>query len=501
VNWKIQVVVIDEDGSQETREIHSIERKDLKPETLGLTLAEGKAILKDIQQIVVQQQVSSGLAPCRQCPDCGKSRRGKGYHDLSLRTVFGHLRVKSPRLHHCGCGSHKTSTFSPLAELLPDHTTPELLFLETKWASLMSYGMTAKLLEDVLPMDDPLNAFTIRRHVCDVAERLERELGKEQDCFIEGCQRDWAKLPAPDGPLTVGIDGGYVRGHRKQGQFEVIAGKSILAFKREREEKPELSGRCFAFVQTYDEKPKRRLFELLQAHGLQPNQQVAFLSDGGEDVRSVQLYLHPDAEHLLDWFHVTMRLTVLKQIAKGLPEKVGEGEDEYELRSRVLKDLESLKWYLWHGNVFQAVKKLQGLEMDLDGAAFETRDEAARKLLKGAEELHTYVERNQEFIPNYGGALPKRGKNRFRLCRVSSQSSDKQANGEAAANGMEPAGSPSPAPNPDARAGRGMGNHLSRLVSRISAEDPSGGQDRCLTPGISRSRNPGDLPEADFAGH
>ena len=27
----------------------SIERKDLKPETLGLTLAEGKAILKDIQ--------------------------------------------------------------------------------------------------------------------------------------------------------------------------------------------------------------------------------------------------------------------------------------------------------------------------------------------------------------------------------------------------------------------------------------------------------------------
>ena len=84
MNWKIQVIVIAEDGSQETREIHSIERKDLKPETLGLTLAEGKAILKEIQQIVVQQQVSSGLAPCRQCPDCGKSRRGKGYHDLSL---------------------------------------------------------------------------------------------------------------------------------------------------------------------------------------------------------------------------------------------------------------------------------------------------------------------------------------------------------------------------------------------------------------------------------
>jgi len=401
---RIQVVVIAEDGSQETRDIRSIERKDLKPETLGLTLAEGKAILKDIQQIVVQQQISTGLAPLRPCPVCSQPRSSKGYHDLSVRTVFGRLTVKSPRLHHCECGPHETGTFSPLAELLPDHTTPELLFLETKWASLMSYGMTAKLLEDVLPMDDPLNAFTIRRHVWNVAERMERELGEEQPCFITGCQRDWNELPVPDGPLIVGIDGGYVRGQHKQGHFEVIAGKSILAFQREEEGKQELSGKCFAWVQTYDEKPKRRLFELLQSHGIQPNQQVAFLSDGGEDVRNVQLYLHPEAEHLLDWFHVTMRLTVLKQIAKGLPEKIGEGEgeDPYELRAAVLKDLESIKWYLWHGNVFQALNEMQGLEMDVEGALFETKNVTGRKLLKGIEELHTYVERNQQFIPNYG---------------------------------------------------------------------------------------------------
>jgi hypothetical protein len=88
---RIQVVVIAEDGSQDIRDIQSIGRKELKPETLGLTLAEGKAILKDIQQIVVQEQISSGLASCRPCPDCGQSRRSKGSHDLSLRTVFGHL--------------------------------------------------------------------------------------------------------------------------------------------------------------------------------------------------------------------------------------------------------------------------------------------------------------------------------------------------------------------------------------------------------------------------
>jgi hypothetical protein len=126
--------------------------------------------------------------------------------------------------------------------------------------------------------------------------------------------------------LTVGIDGGYIRGRNKEGHFEVVAGKSLLAFRREAGEAEELSDKCFAFVQTYDEKPKRRLFEVLRSQGLTMNQQVEFLSDGGEDVRNVQLYLNPEAEHLLDWFHLTMRLTVLNQIAKGCPRRSGQAK-------------------------------------------------------------------------------------------------------------------------------------------------------------------------------
>jgi hypothetical protein len=193
---KIQVVTIGEDGREETREITSIQRTDVKPETLGLTLAEGKMILKDLQQIVVESQVSSLLLPKRTCPECGEPRCSKGNHTLSIRTVFGELTVRSPRLHHCSCQPHETKTFSLLAELLPNRTLPELLFLETKWASLMSYGMTSKLLQDVLPIDEPVNTFTIRQHVADVAERLEQELGDEQFCFVEGGRQSWAELPA-----------------------------------------------------------------------------------------------------------------------------------------------------------------------------------------------------------------------------------------------------------------------------------------------------------------
>ena len=400
--FQIRIVTIGEDGQELVHEVPCLQRSELKPATLGLTLAEGKAILREIQRVVVEQQTVRCVAAHRCCSSCGQPRPSKGHHDLPLRTVFGKITIQSPRFLHCDCQPRESKSFSPLAQLLPERTTPELLFLETKWSSLMSYGLTAELLQEVLPMDSPLHASTIREHVCHVAQRVENELGEEQWSFIEGCQRDWDQLPQPDGPLTVGIDGGYVRGRNKEGHFEVIAGKSLLAFRREAGEEEELSGKCFAFVQTYDEKPKRRLFEVLRAQGMQMNQQVEFLSDGGEDVRHVQLYLNPEAEHLLDWFHVTMRLTVLRQMAKGVPETIGEGEERYELRPKVLQQLESIKWYLWHGNTFQGLKQLQHLEMDLEAAVYESKDQNSRKLLKGVEELHTYIERNQRFVPNYG---------------------------------------------------------------------------------------------------
>jgi hypothetical protein len=47
----------------------------------------------------------------------------------------------------------------------------------------------------------------------------------------------------------------------------------------------------------------------MKSQGVQENQQVVFMSDGGENVRRVQEYLHPFSEQLIDWFHITMRLT------------------------------------------------------------------------------------------------------------------------------------------------------------------------------------------------
>ncbi|MBV8831315.1 MAG: hypothetical protein JO108_19045 [Acidobacteriaceae bacterium] len=193
---------------------------------------------------------------------------------------------------------------------LQGQTSPEMVYLETKWASLIPFAKVTDLLRDVLPVEDSVNPEVVRTHLHATAERIERELGEERQLnLFEGSEQDWAQQPLPDGPITVGLDGGYVRAAHKQGWFEVIAGKSVVAFRREDEDEVP-SAKCFAFVQTYDEKPRRRLWGLLKSQGLQENQQLLFFSDGGENVRRVQEYLHPCSEHLIDWFHITMPVTV-----------------------------------------------------------------------------------------------------------------------------------------------------------------------------------------------
>jgi hypothetical protein len=141
-------------------------------------------------------------------------------------------------------------------------------------------------------------------------------------------------------------------------------------------------------VQTYDDRPKRRLFELLKSQGMQENQQVVFLSDGGEDVRNLQVYLNPQAEHLLDWFHITMRLTVLRQQALGVN------------ANEILETIERIKHYLWNGNVFQALQHIEFLQMDLD--CIEDRTAKLEKLEQGVADFLAYIQNNRVYIPNYG---------------------------------------------------------------------------------------------------
>ena len=296
---KLQLVLCDDDGQEETvTDVVTLRKDHQRIEHLGLTLGEAKQLLTTIQRRVLQRQVDTFLDACSTCKDCGTPLKVKGYHTRMFRTLFGTFKLASPRLCHCRCRRRKTTSFRPLSALLTESVAPEPLFMETKWSALVSYGLTVDALTDFLPLDVTLDVKTVRHDALKVAERCEAELGEEHWSFIDGCPRDWGNLPSPDGPITVGIDGGYVRDwEAKKHHFEVIVGKSTLAFKRDEDEETPSSKR-FGFVQTVDTKPKRRLYEVLKSQGMQLNQQITLLSDGSDTVRDLQLYMSPEAEHI-----------------------------------------------------------------------------------------------------------------------------------------------------------------------------------------------------------
>jgi hypothetical protein len=301
---------------EEIKEVIILERKTtLTPDRLGLSLAESKHVLQELQHILVTHQTATYVADQRNCLDCGAERKRKGTHTLIYRTLFGKLKLASPRFYSCPCRKREMRSSSPLADVLKERTAPELVYLESKFAALMSYGLTVEVLAEVLPFTRERSVATVHRNLQRVAERAEHELGEEQGTFLNHCQRDLDAFPPPAAPITVGLDGGYVHAKeqrsRAEGWFEVIVGKSLPQ---------EGAGKCLAFVQKYDQKPKRRLYEVLQAQGVQANQSVIFLSDGGETVRNLPEFLIPESEHWLDWFHITLRLTGIGQMIKGLEE-------------------------------------------------------------------------------------------------------------------------------------------------------------------------------------
>ncbi len=385
---RILLQIADDDGTAGTaEEVAAFNKVTKRPEDLGLAIAEGKALLAAVQLRTVSAQAAAWARRHRCCEACGERRRSKGSYSVTFMTLYGDVRLSSPRLHRCPCQSTDSpATVSPLRTLMPDHVAPERLYLESCWKSLAPYAAAAGLMADVLPIASGGSAKTPREHTLRMAERAEAEMAEERSCFIDGCPAEWAGLPIPEGRIVVGLDGGYVRNwNDRKTNLEVIVGRSM----------PEdRDARYVGLVHGYGPKLKRRLFDTPKSQGLQANQDVTFLTDEGEEIRTLTELVTPESEHVLDWFRITMRLPVLEQYARGVAhydEAVG---------ANLLADLERIKWLLWHGNQHRAgetigffVDDVNGLEMDYPNL---------RKFARTAHEFAVYIAANAGSLINYG---------------------------------------------------------------------------------------------------
>jgi hypothetical protein len=191
---KLQLVVCTDKGREETvTDIVTLRKDGQRIEYLGLTLAEAQQLLTTIQPRVLERHIRGFLEDRSHSKACGAALNVKGSQTRRFRTRFDTFRLPSPRLDLCRCQRRKTTTFRPLTVLLDESVAPDLLFIETKWASLVSYDLSVEALTDFLLLEVTLDIQTVRHDTLTVAPRGEDELGEEPWAVIEGCPTDWGR--------------------------------------------------------------------------------------------------------------------------------------------------------------------------------------------------------------------------------------------------------------------------------------------------------------------
>ena len=99
MQWKMILEGTDEFGSAHRSEL-TIDKHltRLSAGEIGFTVEDGKAIMAHLQQTVVKQQCEAYLLMSGFCMNCVSFRRIKDYGKRKIRTVFGCVEVKSPRI-------------------------------------------------------------------------------------------------------------------------------------------------------------------------------------------------------------------------------------------------------------------------------------------------------------------------------------------------------------------------------------------------------------------
>src|SRR5918997_2729689 len=106
MRWRITLELA---GADDTRQLHELGAGERSPSghtaaTLGVGLAEGKALLAALQRHLVAAQVDEHCRNRRRCNRCGAQRPLKDLRPRRLASLFGVVAVRAPRFGPCRCG-------------------------------------------------------------------------------------------------------------------------------------------------------------------------------------------------------------------------------------------------------------------------------------------------------------------------------------------------------------------------------------------------------------
>ena len=378
MRWTVTLVAEIEPGQRIEHEIIAVDRDDrITPATLGLSIAEGKAVLATIQARIVVDQVKRHGMVARHCLWCGSSQSSKGHYRSTFRSVFGNVPMQVRRFQACRCRPDAPATVPALFTRRVG-IAPELLYLTAKLAALMPFGKVAAFLGEVLPLATTTHASTVRNRTVRVGKRL---------LHVRAAP---IRQPTPSGDhVVLGLDGAYVRDRhpRPARTFEVVVGQV-----RGAGEAPTR----FAFVRQGSTAGAATIAQTLRAHGVHADTRVTALSDGDAGLRAMQRAAAPEAEPILDWFHIAMRWQHVHQVATGAMRQ-GQTSDT---RTWLLDRIERAKWALWNGQLRKTFSHLSELRVWTWNARADPS--WLEHLRTHLSELTAYLDANADALPDYG---------------------------------------------------------------------------------------------------
>ena len=229
-------------------------------------------------------------------------------------------------------------------------TTPELQYLYATWGSKLPYRKAAALLRDMLPVPtEGVSHATVRRHTLSIGTLLDQRITEPDEYDWPESRRE---AVSPADRLTVAIDGTYVRADRMMGLGEhlVVAG---------RVERDGLLGGSFAWVTQYPLCDDLAYMKAaLETHGWTPESHVTVLADGADGLNNLVCATTEKASRkILDWFHISMGLRPIEQMARGMA-VVAEGAQAVLLKELLETKLPNVRHQMWNGQWHAALDRM-----------------------------------------------------------------------------------------------------------------------------------------------
>jgi hypothetical protein len=332
MKWVVRLEAVFEDGRASViSEIGTIERSDLQASTstaFGLTLAEGKTLIAQLQSAICQDQVHATARFDRVCRGC---RIQRPHHDTRTRTVqspFGKIVVDAPRFRACRCGLLHDPKRSRLYSLIADRTTAEFDNIAAELGARHSFRDAAHIPDLIVPAITQHNHAKVRSRLAEVSNQI---AARDQK-LPHRLARSTGESP------SVFIDGTFVRALPlyQTRHFEVVMGRIDAKGQKSRH---------FATMPHVSAARCDSVRAALRSQGWLPKQDITVFSDGDFSlVEVVRRASHAPLTHTLDWFHVSMRIQHLRQCSGSLVGADQSGEVEFRFLSEDMNGLRSALW-------------------------------------------------------------------------------------------------------------------------------------------------------------